>query len=68
MMFDNSPPTTPSRKIGEHVAMAALVGGAFAAAIGMHMASLTVAVIGVGHLLIAGAVIAIRGRNNRYGS
>ncbi len=70
MMFDNSPKAPPptSRNVGEHLAMAVLIGGAFAAAIGMHFASLTIVALGVGHLLLGGLAIVIRGARSKHSS
>lgn len=62
MMFDNSSPPaqTDRNTTGDHIALVVLIGGALAVAFGMHFASLTVAAIGAGHLLVAGLAIAIR--------
>lgn len=66
MMFDNSPPSTPSvaDRARTHLPMALLVAAAVAVAFGVHVASRALVVVAVGHLVLAGLLVAVRARRS----
>ncbi len=67
MMFDNSPPATPTTwtRVKQHLPIAALLSTAVAVVVGIHMASAALAIAAAGHLVVAGMVVAVRSHRSR---
>lgn len=59
MMFDNSPPAQPSvgAQVRSHLPVLAVVGGAFALFISLHVAAFGIAVAAGLHVVIGGAAM-----------
>jgi len=65
MMFDNSPPSSPSHweQVKAHLPLVLIIGGAVTVFVSMHIAAFAVATMAAAHIVVGLLAVALQWRN-----